>query len=193
VRTFVAAITPSLQVTRLRAAAAAGAGATTQTLAMVMEPQQQTNWCWSAVATSVGLFFRTGSWTQCGTANGCLNLPGTDCCATPAPCNVYGYLNQSLAYTKSLYQFFAGMATAALIEQQIGQHDPVCVRVAWNGGGAHFLSITGYSYPDADPSRLTIYLEDSIYGSSTMLLADFPANYHGGGTWTNTYLTQPQP
>jgi hypothetical protein len=203
VRTFVATLTPSLQVTRLHrpapaaaaaaAAGAAGAGITTRTLSMVMEHQQQTNWCWSAVATSVGLFFQTGDWTQCGTANGCLNLPGTDCCTDPGPCDVYGFLNQSLTFTKSFNTFFSGTASAADIQAEIGQNDPVCVRVAWNTDGAHFLSITGYSFPDSDPSQFTLYLEDSIYGNTTMLLTDFPADYHGGGTWTHTYLTQPQP
>lgn len=198
-RTFVSSVTPSLQVTSLQAmppvlAAPAGGGATVaQSLAMTMQTQQQTNWCWSAVATSVGLFFQTGNWTQCGTANGCLNLPGTDCCMDPNPCNVYGFLDTSLTFTQSFNQVFAGTASAADIEQQIGQNDPVCVRVAWDVEGAHFLSITGYSFPDSDPNQFTISLEDSIYGSSTMLLADFPASYQGGGTWTHTYLTQPQP
>src|SRR4029079_16590575 len=121
---------------------------------MSIKQQEHTNWCWSAVATSVGLFFQTGDWTQCGTANGCLNLPGTDCCTDPGPCNVYGFLNQSLTFTKSLNQFFEGTAPASDIEEQVGQNDPVCVRVAWNGGGAHFLSITGYSFPDDDPSQV---------------------------------------
>jgi hypothetical protein len=198
VRTFLPSVTRSLQVTPLRVASPAAGAATggadiTRTLPMTMQPQQQTNWCWSAVATSVGLFFQTGNWTQCGTANGCLNLPGTDCCIDPDPCNVYGYLDQSLTFTKSFNGIFAGTATAAEIRAQIDQGDPVCVRVAWNGGGAHFLSITGYSHPASDPDQLTLSLEDSIYGNSTMLLADFPANYHGGGDWTHKYLTQPQP
>lgn len=195
-REFVASITPSLQVAPLRPlfAKSYAAGAdpnVTNVLSMTMQPQLQTNWCWSAVGTSVGLFFVTGAWTQCDTANGCLNLQGTDCCVTPGPCNVYGYLNLALTYTKSFNTSFAGTVSAADIQAQIDQGFPVCVRVAWTGGGAHFLSITGYSYPNSDPTQVTIYLEDSIYGNSTMLLADFPTNYHGGGTWTHTYLTQP--
>ncbi|MDB4914150.1 MAG: hypothetical protein JWM95_1794 [Gemmatimonadetes bacterium] len=158
-----------------------------------MQPQQQSNWCWSADGTSVGLFFQTGAWTQCGTACGCLGR--TDCCNSPCPgpCNVYGYLDQSLRFTQSFNSMMGGTATAAQIQTQINMGYPVCVRVAWNGGGAHFLAITGYSYPDSNPSAFTIYLQDSIYGGSSVLLTDFPSSYHGGATWTHTYYTEPQP
>ncbi|MCW2308735.1 papain-like cysteine protease family protein [Rhodobium gokarnense] len=160
-------------------------------LPLNMQHQQQTNWCWSAVGTSVGLFFQTGSWTQCDTANGCLGY--SDCCnnPVPSPCNVYGYLDRSLTYTKSFASMTGSTASAATIESQINTGYPVCVRVAWTGGGAHFLSITGYSFPVSNPSNVTIYLEDSIYGTTSMPLADFPAQYHGGGTWTHTYYTKP--
>lgn len=138
--------------------------------------------------TSVGLFFQTGNWTQCDTANHCLNR--TDCCSKPSNCNVYGYLDQSLTYCKSFNTMMSGTYSAANIENQINMGRPVCVRVAWNGGGAHFLAMTGYSYPDTSPNTVTIYLQDSIYGASSMLLTNFPSQYHGGGTWTHTYLTQ---
>ena len=154
-----------------------------------MQHQTESNWCWSACGSSVGLFFQTGNWTQCDTANNCLGR--TDCCTTPANCNVYGYLDQSLTYTKSFNTMMGGTYSASNIEAQINSGRPVCVRVAWNGGGAHFLAITGYIYPDTDPNDVTIYLLDSIYGSSSMLLTDFPSQYHGGGTWTHTYLTKP--
>ena len=84
---------------------------------------------------------------------------------------------------------FSGTATTDQLETQINLGYPMCVRVAWNGGGAHFLAMTGYSYPDNDPSDVTVYLEDSIYGNTSMPFTDFPAHYHGGGTWTHTYYT----
>jgi hypothetical protein len=104
---------------------------------------------------------------------------------------VYGYLNLSLTYTKSFNTMMGGTYPAGNIEAQLDNDHPVCVRVAWNGGGAHFLAMTGYSYPSGSPNTVTVYLQDSIYGSSSMLLTDFPSQYHGGGTWTHTYLTQP--
>jgi hypothetical protein len=55
------------------------------------------------------------------------------------------------------------------------------------------MAITGYSYPADAPSSVTIDLQDSLYGTTSMAFADFAANYHCGGTWANTYLTQPNP
>jgi hypothetical protein len=172
----------------------APAAATSHILPAFMQTQQQSCWCWSAVATSVGLLFKTGSWTQCTTVNGCLTR--SDCCTSPTSgaCNVYGYLDQSLTYTGSFNgPLLYGTYSVANAEAQLNSGNPVCVRVAWNGGGAHFLSIAGYSYPEDDPSSVTIYLQDSFYGASSMAFADFAANYHAGGTWTHTYLTRPNP
>lgn len=172
-------------------------GAATETshiLPPFMQCQQQSRWCWSAVATSVGLLFQTGSWTQCATVNGCLKR--SDCCnsPTPDPCNVYGYLDQSLTYTKSYNgPLIYGTITVDKLEAQIDAGNPVCARVQWNGGGAHFLSIAGYSYPADDPSSVTIHLQDSLYGPTSMAYDDFATYYHCGGEWTHTYLTKPNP
>ncbi|MCA9653470.1 MAG: hypothetical protein H6712_22875 [Myxococcales bacterium] len=68
----------------------------------------------------------------------------------------------------------------------------MCTRVAWNGGGAHFMAITGYGYPADDPAEVTIWIQDSIYGTTSMLLSEYPGQYHSGGTWTHTYYTAPQ-
>lgn len=176
------------------AGGAANASVTTNLLSMVMQQQLQSNWCWSAVATSVGLFLNTGQWTQCATVNAC--LPSTVCCDNPVPstCNTYGYLNQSLTYTRSFNPpYLYGPYSAAEVQAQIDLGQPVCVRVQWNGssGAAHFLAITGYSY--TDPSSVTITLQDSIYGTTSMAYDDFPAQYELGGTWTNTYLTKKNP
>jgi hypothetical protein len=35
-------------------------------LPFTAQTQTRCNWCWAAVATSVGLFYGTGNWTQCG-------------------------------------------------------------------------------------------------------------------------------
>lgn len=183
-------MTTTLQSTSLGLTEAGGGAEVSKNLAMTMEPQQQSNWCWSAVGTSVGLFFKTGSWTQCETADGCLDR--TDCCPDPPACNVYGYVDKALAFTKSFDSKQSGTIGAPEIESQIDLGHPVAVRVAWNGGGAHFLTITGYSYPESDPADVTLTLEDSIYGTSTMALADFAEHYQSGGVWTHTYLTRPE-
>lgn len=54
------------------------------------------------------------------------------------------------------------------------------------------MAITGYGYPADDPAEVTIWIQDSIYGTTSMLLSEYPGQYHSGGTWTHTYYTAPQ-
>ena len=157
-------------------------GAAAVTLPQFMQPQQQTNWCWAAVGTSVGLFYNTGKWTQCDTATGC--LPGEDCCKAPAPCNVYGYLNESLSYTKSYDRYQSGTISVNTIKNELQAGNPVGTRVAWYGGGAHFMTITGVSGND-------ITIQDPIFGTTTMAYSNYASRYQSGGTWTGTYFCKP--
>lgn len=174
-------------------AAAAGGIPRAHSLPPFMQTQEQTNWCWAAVGTSVGLLFGTGPWTQCETATACLNLPGLDCCVTPDTCNVYGFLDLALSHTRSLATMASGTETAVAIESELDSTRPVCARVAWDSGGAHFLAISGYSDPQGDGTQVIIELEDPFFGAASMPLVEFPANYHSGGAWTHSYLTRAQP
>lgn len=161
-----------------------GAGGSANPLSLTMQTQTQSNWCWAAVGTSIGLFFQTGTWTQCSVACGVLDI--ASCCTNPSSpsCNVYGFLDKSLTYTKS----FASMLKQAIgmsdIVTKISHGTPVCLRCAWNGGGAHFITIYGYNQANG-----TVNVADSIYGYSTQVFNTFPSHYQGGGTWTTTYFT----
>ena len=172
-----------------KAESEAGGGSTIEEeLDLTMQVQEHSNWCWTAQGTSIGLFFGTGSWTQCDTATNCLS--GVHCCSHPGPCNVYGFVHKSLTYTKSFNARGTAPLPGANVISQIQLGNPVVMRCAWTLGGAHFIAISGYSHPASDPSQITITIKDSIYGERTMLLSDFPFHYHGGGTWTHTYLTK---
>lgn len=148
-------------------------------LNFTIEPQVQSNWCWSAVAVSIGNYYKTGSWTQCGVASAHLDR---ECCKQPRPCNIPSNLDGALKITRS----FSGMLLTRLqpdvIEQQIRLGRPIGLRCAWNGGGAHFMVIYGF-----DNSHVMI--ADSIYGDTVHFIYSFPLLYNGGGTWTHTYLT----
>ncbi|MCU0120562.1 hypothetical protein N8H74_20060 [Pseudomonas sp. B2M1-30] len=145
-----------------------------------MQRQTQSNWCWAAVSASVGNYFGTGSWTQCGVASSALDR---NCCNQPGPCNVYGYLDQALRITRSYNGMGQGSLSMSAIQNQINMGRPVCLRCAWYGGGAHFLAIYG-------TNGNYVLVADSIYGYSTRALNSFPGSYNGGGTWTTTYFTQ---
>ncbi len=146
-----------------------------------IQQQTQTNWCWAALSASVGNYYRTGSWTQCGVANA--ELGRSTCCSQPGPCNVYGYLDSALRTTGSYGGMREDRMQMPAIENQIGMGRPVGLRCAWYGGGAHFLTIYGIDGG-------YVLVADSIFGYSTRVLNSFPGTYNGGGNWTHTYFTR---
>ncbi|RON11494.1 hypothetical protein BK659_01425 [Pseudomonas brassicacearum] len=150
-------------------------------LNFTMQRQTQTNWCWAAVSASVGNYYGTGSWTQCVVAND--ELDRNSCCNQPGPCNVYGYLDSALRTTRSFASMSQGSIQMNAIENQINMGRPIGIRVAWYGGGAHFLTFYG-------TNGNYVLVADSIYGYSTRALNTFPGSYNGGGNWTTTYFTR---
>lgn len=171
-------IDPQLAEIDPRAEAAPQAGAR---LNFSVQPQTQSNWCWAALSASVGNYYGTGSWTQCGVANA--ELGRNSCCSQPGPCNVYGYLDSALRTTRSYGGMRENRMQMPAIENQLGMGRPVGLRCAWYGGGAHFLTIYG-----TDGSYILV--ADSIFGYSTRALNSFPGSYNGGGNWTHTYFTR---
>lgn len=149
-------------------------------LDFTIEKQVQSNWCWSAVAVSVGNYYKTGSWTQCGVASAHLDR---ECCQQPRPCNIASNLDGALKITRSFSSMLLARLQPDVMEQQIRQGRPIGLRCAWQGGGAHFMVIYGFN--DA-----YIMVADSIYGYSLNFIYSFPLLYNGGGSWTHTYFTR---
>ncbi len=155
-------------------------------LASFMQQQTQSNWCWAANGASVGNFYwGNGTYTQCGIANACQSK--TTCCSNPSGCNQYGYLDQALQAARSFDSMAGGTASFAVLQGRVDVGQPVGTRVAWNGGGAHFMMVTGYNN-----NGNTIVIQDPWYGTSTVAYASYPSSYHGGGSWTHTYYTKKQ-
>ncbi|WP_428659162.1 C39 family peptidase [Reyranella sp.] len=165
-----------------------------KTLTFIMQHEEQYNWCWAAVAASVGDYFtQAGTWKQCAVAN--LELRRNDCCAAggDGPCNIYGYLASALNRVHCLQNWAIGQRVA--FDVVVGEIDggrPVCVRVAWRGGGAHFVAITGYS--DPDPTIAHVLVQDPLFQYHDIAWSDFldyykPTGLHQG-YWTDTYRTR---
>ncbi len=151
-----------------------------------MQTQQQSNWCWAAVTTSTSLFYSaTSGWTQCSVANGELGLTG--CCAAPVPsaCNVPWTLNTALSRTGNLASWQTGTITLQAIRTDLQAGHPVGARIAWSGGGGHFVIIEGCD----DDGVLAI--EDPANGATSVDITTFTSSYLGSGSWTHTYITQP--
>jgi Papain-like cysteine protease AvrRpt2 len=150
--------------------------------------QQEDNWCWAATSDGIAHFYdHSSTWTQCAIANSALGL--ADCCGKGASgaCNVYGYLDQALSIVGGFNRENAAVAEFYTVHYQIRAHRPLGVRIAWSGGGAHFVAIGGFR---ERPSRY-VHVEDPWYGPSDVAYATLVSSYQGTGSWTNTYWTKP--
>jgi hypothetical protein len=156
-------------------------------LAFTMQPQQQTNWCWSAVATSVTLYYDPGStWVQCTVANA--ELGQTTCCTNGATsqCNQPWYLDLALTRVGNLDHWAGGSIALSAVENEIDSGRLVGARIGWSGGGGHFVVLEGYQEDGAG----FVYVEDPWYGPSYVGYDTFRTAYQGSGSWTHTYFTR---
>jgi hypothetical protein len=171
-------------------------------LPFTAQVQEYTNWCWSAVATSVGLFYGSGNWTQCAIVTEQVNsilFPGehNDCCSTPesSHCNVDGILFFSLQQVRSLDHWESKKPSAdTLFAILSGKRELVCLRIEWTDGRgkAHFTTICGSTDP-ADGADVMVTVSETIRDADrtwTGRYSDLPLRYLGGGKWTDTFFTR---
>lgn len=159
-------------------------GGSSKKLPQFMQHQQQSNWCWAACGASVGnYYYGKNTFTQCGIANTCQGKQ--TCCKKPSGCNQYGYLDKALSAANSYEKMISKSISFSTLKNRIGSSQPVGTRVAWLGGGAHFMMVTGYHTNESK-----IMIQDPWYGTSTIKFSSYPGSYQGGGTWTHTYYTK---
>jgi Papain-like cysteine protease AvrRpt2 len=167
-------------------------------LSFVGQSQKQTEWCWAAVAASVADYYRNPM-QQCDIANG--ELQRLDCCngSGSGACNVPGYMMSCLYRVGHFARWAVRTKVKPVpmdrdIRYEIDGGRPLCLRVAWNDGGAHFMTIMAYLDGVAPPGgRLPIdrigVADPQFGGLSDVDYRDFPVAYMGGGAWTDTYYT----
>ena len=137
---------------------------------------------WAATATSVALYYDASStWTQPNRAHRLLRPRRLDC-------NTAQVLDSPLTIVGDLDHMVVAAETYANIRRQIDFGRPLCLRVAWSGGGAHFLAAKGY---DAHGGGQIVNVDDPIYGPSDVTYSTLTTNYRGSGTWTHSYYTRP--
>jgi hypothetical protein len=165
------------------------------TLSFVMQHQEQDNWCWAAVTVSAFDFYRHGSGSlQCDVVNA--ELGRGDCCVNggSSDCNRVGPLDGPLNRNHNLKQLKAGATQFQPLNAEIENGRPLGCRIAWDGGGAHFVIIHGYASQGVGAAATnTIEVADPWYGSSSQNFSLFPRAYQGGGTWTHSYFTKQAP
>lgn len=152
-----------------------------------IQTQIEAEWCWAAVAASVDSYFNpTSGVPQCGIAGDVLKK---DACGNPEASDLPATLQDALKVVDRLYGIRIGALTFDQVRQQIDAGCPVCVRIAWSGGGAHFVVISGYHLSPAGVR--TVDISDPWYPNSVRDFDQFPQGYHGGGTWTATFFVKP--
>ncbi|MET4455462.1 papain-like cysteine protease family protein [Bradyrhizobium sp. RT3b] len=166
-----------------------------------LEYQEKTNWCWAALALSVAKTYDPSTpYSQCEIANG--ELDRVDCCnqGKDDPCNVFGYLMSSLNRVDHFEKWNIRRPKKskrlahqvrheirAEIRSEIDNGRPICARIVWKGGGAHFISIYGYA---ADTEFDAVAIADPWWGLSDIDWIDFPAHYRFGAVYTDSYHTR---
>ena len=155
-------------------------------LRFTMQQQQQSNWCWAATSVSIAKFYDPATtWTQCAMANG--QLSRTDCCGAGAsgPCNVYGYLDGSLQRCGHLDHWASGTVPYAGVSGEMQAGRPLGIRVAWSGGGAHFIAATG-----VEEGGMVVVSDCGSGSTSVVAYTTLQTAYNGSGTWTDSYYTK---
>jgi hypothetical protein len=144
-------------------------------------------WCWAAVSSAVAHYFNPSTaHTQCSIASAQVSQP---CCAIgpTGNCNVYSQLQVALAHVGHLNPPTGPPPLWSQVIQEIRNNQrPVCARIAWNGGGAHFVTIYGF---DVDPVLGRRYwIFDPETGVNVITEQDFLNSYPGNGFCTDCYF-----
>jgi hypothetical protein len=152
-------------------------------LAFQMMKQEQTNWCWAGCSTGVSHFYNEAStWSQCSVANA--QLGQTTCCSAPGPCNVPWYLNTALQQVGNFDHMTSTTEPDSTITSQAQLGQPLGIRIAWSGGGAHFIMAVG-----GGPNNM-VTIKDPWYGASYIPYNTLTSSYQGSGSWTHSYFTK---
>jgi hypothetical protein len=153
-----------------------------------MQIQSETQWCWAAVSTSVAIFYGSVSWTQCKVAD--VELSPLDCCGADAStkCNQPWYLDTALQVVGHFNRLISSNSPFGDVQTEINARRPLGCRIAWSGGGAHFLALGGWSIAADGTEYVDVY--DPYYGFTQTTYPDFDSSYKSpGDAWTHTYFT----
>jgi|GEM_PF-3311042 len=151
-----------------------------------LEMQLLGRWCWAAISSKAANYYKGIQLSQQEVASRTLGIDCSNILNDPEVSekgNVNTTLDLSLKEVGCFSHWSLGKPSFERIQHEINLGHPVAFRVEWYQGGAHYAVIKGY---DVKGERVAV--EDSIYGASTQLYADFPRTYsNGGGVWTDTF------
>ena len=149
--------------------------------------QHLPRWCWVAIAQGLRAYYYQEATMQCQIASMIL---GFDCSAYPydtlvnEQCNINYKLDKALETVGCYSHWSPGKPFFERVQYEINMGRPVCIRINWFKGDAHYVMINGYN---ADTRE--VYIQDPLHGEDQIKYSDFPSKYRLGGVWTETYWT----
>ena len=158
-----------------------------------MQQQREPNWCWNAVSVTLEHYFNPDSaLTQEQFAVKALGVSLTEA-------DDPFYLSTALTDLKLLSgNPIDGFLSFSDIQRQIEANLPVCVKIGWNdGGGFHYLIISGYGISPAGAPQL--HVSDPLFTDFNVVIWDYeafvftysPRYTNAEGAWVNTLLVKP--
>jgi hypothetical protein len=155
----------------------------------VIQPQERSEWCWAAVAVSIERYFDPQSaLTQCAIANAVLGSEKV-CCQNGSGCNEAATLISALQQINRLKRILTRPLTFPELQRELDAGLPVCARIRWKGGHAHFIVLVGYRV--LPPRTQHVDVEDPFNPSGTVAFDTLRDAYYGNGEWIDTYLVTP--
>ncbi len=153
-----------------------------------MQEQEQTEWCWAAVTASISTFFKVAAYqTQCAVAT---DEKGTDCCTdgSISSCNDTASLDSPLNRTGHFDHRLDSTVAFTSLSTEINNGRPFGCRIEWQGGGAHFVALLGWSQDEEGVQYLDV--GDPLFDAHVHApYNEFRTAYQGNGTWANSYFT----
>lgn len=174
---------------------------TKTSLQFTIQQQLLPTWCWSAVGTSIALFYNPNSgWTQCKMATEALLPAPGNCCnkPLPSPCNTTWFLQNADGTKGSLIKaeiangFVAGAIPYDKLRTELDAGRIVAYRLQLEVEGQkmfHFVAAAGYDN-SGDTPMVSIF--DSFFGNSVMPYDEFIQHYKYQGFVTHSFFTIPQ-
>lgn len=157
-------------------------------LNLLFEKQQGENWCWAALAKIIYHFYFGKNIDQKNVAAKLFNVSIKNLYAIKKIKKKYDknmVLHEALEAVSCFSHWSLGKPTLERIQFEINNGKPICCRVEWYKGNAHYVIVHGYNIYSKE-----LYIMDSQVGESKISYDDFPKNYReNGGAWTETFWT----
>lgn len=162
-----------------------------------IQRQQQSQWCWSAVTTSIRHFYVPSSTlTQCALVNS--RRGRSDCCsagpgADGNKCNIPDDTADAISDQGHLQQMQNNNVSFANLRAQVAAGRPVFCRIQWSGGGRHAIVCAGTEDGEfvimCDPGSSSA--ADASLGTTSVVDYDtLKTAYNGSGSWIGTGYTK---